>query len=222
MAIKGRNWAFVMYPESMPEDWFERLQMTGLPFAISPLHDKDKNPTGESKKSHYHVICYYENATTNKAVKEYVTDLVNGTIPIKLESMNGMYRYHLHLDNPEKYQYEDKDRIFINGFDVHKVEALTYTEISKIMVELQKLISNEHILEYADLLDILLDNELMNMWDVARNNTVFLNSYISSRRYKTKQECVKKQDDELPIIDIMLTSKMEHFIILIYVPYLET
>lgn len=188
MALKGRNWAFVMYPESMPEDWFEKLQMTGLPMAISPLHDKDINATGEAKKPHYHVICYYENSTTQKAVKELVCDLVNATIPIKLESLSGMYRYHLHLDNPEKFQYDDKDRIFINGFDTNKVDALTYTEISRLMMEIQHLIQKEHILEYSDLLDILLDNDLFNMWDVARNNTLFLNTYISSRRYKTKQE----------------------------------
>ena len=187
MSVKGRNWAFVMYPESMPEDWFERLQMTGLPIAISPLHDKDINPTGEVKKPHYHVICYYENSTTNKAVKELVCDLVNATIPIKLESMKGMYRYHIHMDNPEKAQYNDSDRIFINGFDVSKVDSLTYTEISKYLMELQKLICNEHILEYADLLDILLDNDLFNLWDVARNHTMFLNSYITSRRYNTKK-----------------------------------
>ena len=40
MSLKGRNWAFVMYPESMPQNWFERLEKTGLPFAISPLHNK--------------------------------------------------------------------------------------------------------------------------------------------------------------------------------------
>ena len=188
MSLKGRNWAFVMYPESMPEDWFDRLQMTGLPFAISPLHDKDVNPTGEVKKPHYHVICYYENSTTQKSVKELVCDLVNATIPIKLESMQGMYRYHIHQDNPEKYQYDDRDRTFINGFDTNKVNSLTYTEKSKLMVEIQKLVMNEHITEYSDLMDILLDNDLYNMWDVARNETIFLSTYIRSRRFKTKQE----------------------------------
>lgn len=208
MALKGRNWAFVMYPESMPEDWFDRLQMTGLPFAISPLHDKDVNPTGETKKPHYHVICYYENSTTQKAVKELVCDLVNATIPIKLESMSGMYRYHLHIDNPEKYQYDDRQRTFINGFDCSKVDSLTYTEISKLLVEIQKLICTEHIFEYADLLDLLLDNDLFNMWDVARNHTLFLNTYITSRRYKTQQESRKKEaDSSLPIIDNLSTEK---------------
>lgn len=186
--VKGRNWAFVMYPESMPSDWFDRLQMTGLPFAISPLHDRDLDPTGEPKKPHYHVMCYYENSTTSKSVKKLVCDLVNGTIPIKLESLSGMYRYHIHQDNPEKYQYDDRDRIFINGFDRNKVDALTYVEIAKIMQDIQRFIITEHITEYSDLLDILLDNELFNMWDVAKNNTIFFNTYITSRRYKTRNE----------------------------------
>lgn len=186
--VKGRNWAFVIYPESMPSDWFDRLQMTGLPFAISPLHDRDLDPTGEPKKPHYHVMCYYENSTTSKSVKKLVCDLVNGTIPIKLESLSGMYRYHIHQDNPEKYQYDDRDRIFINGFDRNKVDALTYVEIAKIMQDIQRFIITEHITEYSDLLDILLDNELFNMWDVAKNNTIFFNTYITSRRYKTRNE----------------------------------
>ena len=201
MSIKGRNWAFVVYPESLPSNWEEIITQTGLPMAFSPLHDKDTNPGGEVKKAHYHVICYYENPTTSRAVKEYVTDKLNGTIPIKLESMVGMYRYHLHLDNPEKYQYDDRDRKFFNGFDVNKVDVLTYTEISKILRQVQQFIIENKILEYADLLDILLDNEMFTMWDVARNHTLLLNTYITSRRYKTKRET------KLPIIDIMLTSQ---------------
>lgn len=186
--IKGRNWAFVVYPESLPVNWQDIILETGLPMAFSPLHDKDLNPTGEVKKPHYHVICYYENTTTQKNVKENVTERLNGTIPIKLESMVGMYRYHLHLDNPEKYQYDDRNRMFFNGFDVKKVDSLTYTEIGKILMELQTLIRREHILEYADLLDILQDNEMLNALDVARNHTIMLNTYITSRRYKTRNE----------------------------------
>jgi len=194
MALKGRNWAFVVYPESLPSNWEEVITETGLPMAFSPLHDHDLNPTGEEKKAHYHVICYYENPTTSKAVKENVTDKLNGTIPIKLESMTGMYRYHLHLDNPEKFQYSDKDRKFFNGFDVNKVDSLTYTEISKLLQEIQCIIRNKSILEYADLLDLLIDNDLFNLWDVARNHTLLLNTYISSRRYKTKKESLKEEE----------------------------
>lgn len=187
--LKGRNWAFVVYPESLPTNWKDIVIETGLPMAFSPLHDKDTDPTGETKKAHYHVICYYESGpTTKKAVKENVADKLNGTIPIKLESMKGMYRYHLHLDNPEKYQYSDSDRIFFNGFDINKVEELTYTEIKQMLKDIQDLIRKESITEYSDLLDILKDNELDNLWKVASDHTILLNTYIRSRRYKTIKE----------------------------------
>ncbi|MDE6141253.1 MAG: replication protein [Bacilli bacterium] len=188
MAIKGRNWAFVMYPESMPSNWREIITETGLPCAISPLHDQDLEPTGEKKKPHYHVICYYENPTTQKNVKENVCDRLNATIPIKLESMVGMYRYHLHLDNPEKYQYDDRFRELLNGFDVQKVNALSYTEVAKLLREIQQFIVDNDILEYADLLDLLLNNDCFNMWDVARNHTMMINTYITSRRNKARLE----------------------------------
>ena len=196
--LKGRNWAFVVYPESLPKNYEEIIVETGLPMCFSPLHDMDVNPTGEEKKPHYHVICYYENPTTAKAVKENVTDKLNGTIPIKLESMTGMYRYHLHLDNPEKYQYSDKDRKFYNGFDVHKVEDLTYTEIKKLLRDLQSFIRKNQLFEYSDLLDVLLDNELFQMLDVAENHTILLNTYLTSRRHALKKELTSpKRSDNL-------------------------
>ncbi len=188
MALKGRNWAFVMYPESMPSNWREIITETGLPCAISPLHDHDREATGESKKPHYHVICYYENTTTQKSVKESVTDRLNATIPIKLESMVGMYRYHLHLDNPEKYQYDDRFRELLNGFDVNKVNALSYTEIGKILKEIQRMIIDNDFREYSDLMDALLSMDSNDFWDVARNHTVMLNTYITSRRNSIKEK----------------------------------
>ena len=189
--LKGRNWAFVVYPESLPKNYEEIITETGLPMAFSPLHDRDINPTGESKKPHYHVICYYENPTTQKSVKENVTDKLNGTIPIKLESMTGMYRYHIHLDNPEKAQYNDKDRTFYNGFDTSKVDSLTFFEIDKTLRELQNFIESNDILEYRSLLKILLDSEMFQSWTIARTNTVFLNTYLASRRNE-KKDLIKK------------------------------
>lgn len=185
--IKGRNWAFVAYPESMPENWFELLQATGLPIAVSPLHDKDTNPDGTIKKPHYHMICYYENPTTQNNVKENVCDLIKATIPIKLESMVGMFRYHLHLDNPEKYQYDDRKRTFINGFDVSKVDSLTLTETKKLLKDLQIFIKDNDIKEYSILMDLLLEQDLFQMWEVAYSHTYFIVAYINSKRFMDNQ-----------------------------------
>lgn len=185
---KGRYWAFIIYPESLPQNWQDVIIDTGLPMALSPLHDRDVDPNGEIKKPHYHVLCYYNNTTTYNSVKENVADKLNGSFPMKLETMRGMYRYHIHMDNPDKAQYKDCDRQFFNGFDIHRVGDYTYTEKAKMLKQIQRFIIENKITEYSDLLDILLDNEMYELWDIARNNTLLLNTYISSRRYKTIQE----------------------------------
>ena len=194
---KGRLWACVGYPESLPTDWIEKLVETGLQIAISPLHDKDINPDETEKKPHYHIIFVYEGPVTYEHVKE-ICDSLNMTIPIKLESLRGMYRYHIHQDNPEKYQYQDKDRILLNGFDRQSVDALTETDIDRLQNELIDFIDCNNITEYAKLILLLKENELFDMLKVAKKNTIFFVSFIRSLRHSNNS-----QEKEVNIISII-------------------
>lgn len=178
--IKKRNWAFVLYPESAPEDWKEILKLKGITFAVSPLHDKDIEPTGEKKKTHYHIILCFGSPTTFNNVKT-ITDELNQPIPIPLESVRGYYRYFTHKDNPDKYQYNDKDIELFNGFDV--TDVLNNFEVFQALKEIQSLIVELNIFEYCDLLDYLLVNGFMELWNVACSHTLFLNTYITSKRH---------------------------------------
>ena len=53
---KGRDWTFIVYPESTPKNWRDILDETHMRWVESPLHDKDVNPDGELKKEHYHIL----------------------------------------------------------------------------------------------------------------------------------------------------------------------
>lgn len=184
--VKKRNWVFVVYPESAPSNWIEILQSTGLQCAVSPLHDKDLEPTGEPKKAHYHVIATYSGPTSFNVVRA-LTDRLCAPIPQTLEQVRGYYRYLTHKDNPEKHQYDEKDIKTINGFNIADHIELSRNEVNEIKRKLQILIRQENILEYADLLDYLLDGEMNLELDVASNNTLFFDRYISSRRNKATQ-----------------------------------
>lgn len=184
--MKKRYWAFVLYPESAPENWREILQQTGLSICVSPLHDKDINPTGEKKKAHYHIILCYSGPTTFKCVKS-ITDSLNQPIPIALEQVRGYFRYLTHKDNPEKYQYDEKEITTINDFDIDNYNDLSVSQINAIKIELQKIIKDNNIYEYCDLLDFLLDNDLLSYLDVAQNHTILFNTYITSLRNKHKK-----------------------------------
>lgn len=185
--LKKRNWAFVVYPESAPSDWIEQLQQRGVVGAISPLHDKDLNATGEPKKAHWHVIVTYEGPTAQSVV-ERLTERLNAPKPIPLEQVRGYYRYLTHKDNPEKAQYDEKDIQTLNGFDIRDFVEMTKSEVNAKIRIIQELIRTLDISEYADLLDYLMDNdELADEYDVAINHTILLNTYIKSRRYKRER-----------------------------------
>ena len=179
--IKKRNWTFVLYPESAPGDWREQLKLSGLMAAISPLHDKDLNPTGEAKKAHYHVLLVYSGPTTYNAVSKFTASL-NATIPQALESVRGMYRYFSHKDNPEKYQYNEAEIVTVNGFNIADLVELTKSEVNELKMNILRLIRDVDITEYSALVDFLIDNELPAEYDVAINNTFFFHTYITSRR----------------------------------------
>lgn len=185
--IKKRNWTFVLYPESAPADWQEQLKISGLMTAISPLHDKDINPTGEMKKAHYHILIVYSGPTTYNSVAKFTASL-NATIPQPLESVRGMYRYFSHKDNPEKYQYNESEIITLNGFNIADLVELSRSEVNAIKINVLKLIQEVGITEYSGLVDFLLDNEMLAEFDVVINNTFFFNSYIGSRRFREQKE----------------------------------
>lgn len=206
---KKRNWGGVVYPESAPGDWKETLTLKGVSWACSPKHDKDINPTGEEKKEHYHIILSFPGPTTDKVVKAIMEEL-NQPIPIALESVRGYYRYFTHKDNPEKYQYDEKDIELYNGFDV--TDVMNNFEVFQHLKDIQKYVMDNNITEYATLMDMLFCTGQAELWNVASTHTQFLNTYITSKRNRVKNASLKSLYDsfnlheEVNIIDDIQTS----------------
>ena len=200
--VKKRYWAFVLYPESAPENWRELLQQTGLQCVISPLHDKDIDADGKPKKAHHHIILAYSGPTTYNAVRT-LTESLKQPIPQALEQVRGYYRYLTHKDNPEKAQYSEDDIKTINGFNVADFVELTKSEVNAYKRKLQTLIVTADICEYCDFMDLLLDSEMWTEYDIASNNTYFFEKYISSRRNKKKdKKLAKVAEVATPVSDV--------------------
>lgn len=181
---KKRNWACVVYPESLPADWLDILQKTGLQIVISPLHNKDKNPDGTVKKPHYHIILIYSGPTSFSVVQT-LTQKLNAPAPIPLEAVRGYYRYLTHKDNPEKVQYDEKEIKTLNGFSILDFIEMSRSEVLNIKKELIFLIMTENFIEYADFINHLLEKGNTEFLDVAMSNTYFFDKYLSSRRHRT-------------------------------------
>lgn len=177
----------MLYPESAPADWREQLQKTGLPCAISPLHDRDVNATGEPKKPHYHVMVFYQGPTSYNVVKR-LTDGLNQPIPQVVEQVRGYYRYLTHMDNPEKAQYSPSGITTLNGFDIGDYVDMTKSEVTKALRALMEYIQDNDLMEYADLMDMTMCEGVPPEWfDVAASHTLFFTGYLKSRRFRVER-----------------------------------
>lgn len=185
-AIKGRDWTFIVYPESAPENWRTILDESHMRWIESPLHDKDTNPDGEIKKAHWHILLSADGPITEKAVKKIIEPL-NGPKPKKVGSARGLVRYMIHMDNPEKYQYQKEDIVGHNGADVESYFELTLTNKLTLMKEIVSFIYDEKLDNYADFLMYCIEHS-DDWFNVAVNhNTLAINKVLDAVWQKNKR-----------------------------------
>lgn len=176
MNNKSRHWTFIVYPESVNPNWIDFLIETGLPFAISPLHDKDLNPDGTKKKAHYHVLVNFDGPTTYNNVKVNICDNINATIPKRIMSLRGAFRYLCHLDNPDKYQYKSLDIQLYNNFNIEQTE----TEIIYQMSQITIFINENKIDNIVDLINGYILSGDLDSFRVVSSRMYYFTKYIDN------------------------------------------
>lgn len=144
---KARYFTFLLYPESIPEDWEMHLELTGIPMAISPLHDKDeterKDLTEDEqkiiedggkvyKKPHYHVVYVAANPVTTHSVRMKIQRILGkqsiAKVQVVKQSMENIYLYLTHESKDaiakNKYKYDKKEIKLLNNFDIDRYVVL--------------------------------------------------------------------------------------------------
>ena len=101
---------------------------------------------------------------------------------------------HRIVDNPKRPT--SKNAGATGFFDIRDFNQLTTTQTMEIKKQIQKLIQDMHITEYCTLMDYLLQDGYNDMYQVACNNTLFFDRYISSKRNLIK-ESLQKIDEFL-------------------------
>lgn len=179
---RRRNFATVVYPESAPANWQTILQEQFIPAFISPLHDKDINPTGEPKKPHYHVMLMFEGKKSKEQAQE-VFAKVGGVGTEVVNSIRGYARYLCHLDNPEKAQYNVDDVKCICGSDYAGVIGLAIDKY-KAVREMIAFCKEWNIDAYCDLL-VYASEERSDWFRVlCDNGTVVMKEFLKSKSWK--------------------------------------
>lgn len=158
---KGRFFTFLLYPESLPEDWELQLEMLGAPMAISPIHDKDKSRVEgqEFKKAHYHVIYVAANPVTTHSVRMKIQRMLGKESIAKVQfvkyKMDNMYLYLTHESKDaiakKKHKYDKKDIKELNNFDLDRYVTLDVEDKEDLLNEICDVIDDHDIANYREL-----------------------------------------------------------------------
>lgn len=178
---RARHWTFIVYPESAPQGWIDKLSDEGLLGCISPLHDKDINPDGTKKKEHYHVLLTFSGMKSFNQIKQ-ITQSINSPIPQIVHGVKGLIRYFTHEDNPEKVHYNPYDIKPFGGFDLDLYTKPTETERLVLIGEMVDFIIANEVYEYSEFVKYCRYSKPEWFRSLVNNSTYFISNYIKSLR----------------------------------------
>lgn len=201
---KSRYFTFILYLDSLPDNWWIPLEELGFPMAISPLHDKDKYEGDDKimkyKKEHYHVIYVANNSVTpssvRKKLKRALGDKAINMVKI-CDNVENMYLYLTHESKSaiekKKHVYDKNDIIHLNNFD-----------LSRYLKD-----SLEDKQDRLDLvLDIIFDEDLKNMKQLVE----FINK--NGEKYKLNRRLLNEAVKMSPsLVNLYLNGNYQEMVI---------
>ena len=196
---RTRNWTFVAYPESVPQNWRDILDGEHIQWIESPLHDRDINADGEPKKPHWHVLVMFEGKKSFEQIKE-LTDKLHATIPQKCASAKGLVRYMAHLDNPEQVQYDRGEIIGHGGVDIAEYLKPTSSSRYQLIGEMRQWVNDTDCIEFCDLFDYAAQERFDDWFPLLCDNSAYImGEFIRSRRNRSvsKQIVVNRETGEI-------------------------
>lgn len=172
---KVRNFTFIIYPESIPENWEECLEKLGIPMAISPLHDLDEKeskfedltPEEQNlvqsgvkiyKKAHYHVLYVARNPVTVESVRKKIKRVLGNQSISHIEivdNIENIYQYLTHESSDaikkNKHKYDKKDLKYLNDFDIDRYITLDENQKRELRESLFEIITEFKIVNIIEL-----------------------------------------------------------------------
>lgn len=99
-------WWGYLYFDSAPENWEQLIRESGYE-AVWAVHDKDVRPTGEVKETHAHVAVRFSHAVDLETAKAVLTSFGVKEASVQYrDNWRAVCRYMVHMDDPDKYQYD--------------------------------------------------------------------------------------------------------------------
>lgn len=193
-------WTFCIYPgDSAPENYLNIIQSWHIPCVLSPLHDPDE----EDKKDHIHVMVYFGQGQKKsyEQVMDYVHE-VHGAPAKRVDSRNGLLRYFIHFDNPEKqhhdredgHEWTEDDLILLSGFQIDDAFG-SFLLDEQYYKYIEKIIFDHKCVNLADLVLLLKETNCIHELRFLRKHTYYFDRLIDGM-YKRLKKGKKGDSDE--------------------------
>lgn len=188
---RSRNFATIIYPESAAKDWKEQLIQMHITALVSPLHDKDLNPSGEAKKAHYHLLVMFESPKDFETQVKPIFDKLGAVGREEVFSARGYARYLTHMDNPEKAQYSEQEVLSFGGADYYAITNLP-TDDMRLLTDIFKFVRVNQIISFAELLDFSAEYKPEWFSTIAMSRAYIVDKYIKSLSWETSVEAERR------------------------------
>lgn len=197
---RTRNWAFIVYEDSAPPDWVERLKEFHTEMLISPLHNADVNPTGEKKKPHFHVIVMFAGVKSRKQAQE-VSNVCSGVNVERVVNIRGYARYLTHKDNPEKAQYSEEEVVALGGADYLSLVGSAADDDEAIR-EIIAFARKNKIFSFARLVDYAAEERSDWFRLLTSKKTIFMSSYLKAAFWEEKEDAEQQLNETRKLIEM--------------------
>lgn len=160
---KAKYWWAVLYPESMVDNWQDKISnLVQVPFAYC-IHNMDilSDSIEPERKTHVHLILAFPNTTTyNNALSVFNLLQPNCTICKRIISIRHAYNYIIHdtddCREKKKYLYPEKYRVTGNNFDIGCYEQVSTEDKHKMIFEMCNFIKEFGFTNMIDFSDALI------------------------------------------------------------------
>lgn len=131
----------------------------------------------------------FNEVTYNGNLMDEMARVLRAPIPERISGLTGAVRYLTHMDNPEKYQYDNTEIQVFGGFDLESCLALSTGDKRQALKEMLGFISDNNIMHLKDFADYCMSDRAPAGWFelLTERNTLFIKEYIKSNWQKENQ-----------------------------------
>lgn len=200
---RTRNFMCILWKESTPEDFRERIKAYHVEAFVSPLHEHDTKEDGTLKKPHWHLLLRFKGKKSDEQVIAMMRDIGEKGACIDptgrdfyVVDFQKSLRYHCHLDDPEKYQYPITDEWTTSSKDIYEL-MMDSKEESELVDQMLDWCTAHRVKYFRTLADFA-RKEREDWWRLIRNkNTVFLTAWFKSATYEMRESYAQAELDRV-------------------------